>query len=608
MKYEVVGLSKQQSKRMIHFLILFNLLLFFLIGRLAQIQLIDTESFSEHSVNLIVESIEQRTHSFRIDDGRGKVLDRNGDILSSHYKPALILFPFVKNHTDALENVARILDVPLTALTKPLEEAQKPFVYKKSGNEGLTEDQIEAINELEIAGIYAQNVKSESLDRFANHFIGVVRENPELIQANYPEKLEKGLVTIKTELGVMGVEEAFDPFLLSEGETKLVYHVDRQGTPLFGLDVKYAAPANPFYPVELHTTLDKPLQEIVESAVDLEGITNGGALLLDVNTSDVLAMVSRPLFSLAHPFDEGTENKLLTSWTPGSVFKIVTAAAAIEKNMIEPNQLFNCDMNVYNEEEDKNRKLGNLSFEDSFTQSCNVTFGSLAKELMAIDDGILEEYAQKLGITGPVGWKGDVYHFQQLEHFPDETAGKIWDEEAHKKIKDAVPQTAIGQFNVRITPLAVANMMATIARGGEKKQVRAATEITYKNGTSLASFPNQKLEEETLSRYATIKLQSMLREVVKDPKGTGYYGLHDLPYSVAGKSGTAQKGTGTDDGNEDSSNDTTTNYWFAGYFPAEKPKYALVVLDLEYGGGENKVKQTFAEIVENIHEHDLQQN
>ena len=67
--------------------------------------------------------------------------------------------------------------------------------------------------------------------------------------------------------------------MLSEGESSLVFHVDANGGPLFGVDVKYVEPANPLYPVKVVTTIDKDIQEKAEQLVDKHGIKKGGIVL-----------------------------------------------------------------------------------------------------------------------------------------------------------------------------------------------------------------------------------------------------------------------------------------------------------------------------------------
>ncbi|GAA3321270.1 hypothetical protein GCM10020331_036350 [Ectobacillus funiculus] len=184
---------------------------------------------------------------------------------------------------------------------------------------------------------------------------------------------------------------------------------------------------------------------------------------------------------------------------------------------------------------------------------------------------------------------GDVFHFQGFRQLPEEKEGTLWGDEADKTVSKAIAQTAIGQKNVRLSPLAVANMMATIARGGKKLEVKAVQEIQYKkNGAQLYRFPEHEQEGETLQAETVRELQQLLRYVVSDPKGTGAI-YQSLPLTVAGKSGTAQTGKGD-----------SVNRWFAGYFPADHPRYALAVVDIETHSPMNSTSAVFADYVRAI--------
>jgi penicillin-binding protein 4B len=155
--------------------------------------------------------------------------------------------------------------------------------------------------------------------------------------------------------------------------------------------------------------------------------------------------------------------------------------------------------------------------------------------------------------------------------------------------------SGIGQHEVRATPLSIANMMAAIARGGEKEMVRAVMSIQYQNGTEMTEFPQNRLEGERISSITAMKLQKLLREVVLNKEGTGRW-FQDLPYTVAGKSGTAE--TGIFEGDYQ-----LHNKWFAGYFPFENPKYALVTVNLGVQENEGGVNPLFADIVKAVYDY-----
>lgn len=559
-----------------------------------QLQLFETEHFSKHGINLLEESVSQRSQSIVIDSGRGGFLDKNGKDLTHQKIPVLILFPFLAKIDWDVQKVASIVGVSSVELLNAVEEAKEPFAYGNSEPLRLTKAQMKKINQLQIPGVFAVEKKFANDGNPAAHVIGITGENETLLRSRYPDKK----ISPKTSIGLTGLQKSFDEFLLPEGEAKLVYHVDASGGPLFGINVKYVEPANPFYPINIRTTLDSQLQETAEELADKHGIKKGGLVLLDIKTNSILSMVSRPKINKKDPFNEkvsGTDNLMLKQQITGSVFKTVVAAAAIENRLDDPARLFDCSRKI-NGDVDQHYQYGQLNMTESFAKSCNNTFATLAKELQAKNPNILEEYAKKLSFIGSSGWEGDIYHYEDFKQLPNEDNGRVFLSEEARTDQNYVGLTGIGQHEVRATPLAVANMMATIARGGKKEMVRAASAIEYKNGTSLLSFKEKEQEGERISSYTAAKLQRLLREVVTHEEGTGRW-FQNLPYAVAGKSGTGETGKFMGD-------KQLHNKWFAGYFPYENPHYALVVVNFDVLENEGGVNLLFADMVKSIYEYD----
>ncbi|MCH6266459.1 peptidoglycan D,D-transpeptidase FtsI family protein [Neobacillus citreus] len=561
-----------------------------LMGRLMQIQLFETETFSKHNVNLLEDSVQQRTQELVIDNGRGNFLDRNGTMLTHKKVSVLVLFPFLKKLDWDIKKVSDISGISEFALKNAVDSAQKPFAYGDPAPIELTPSQMERINALNIPGVFAIEKKFERANVPAEQLLGLTGENAAELQKRYPNKE----LSEKTLIGVSGLEESFDEFLLPEGKSKLVYHVDGGGAPLFGINVKYVDPANPFYPVNVRTTIDKTIQQKAEELVDKYQIKKGGLVLLNIEDNSVLAMVSRPDVNKKDPYSgTGITNRMLKQQIMGSVFKTVVAAAAIDHNLDDPNRLFDCSKKINGKPELK-YDYGMLNFTDSFARSCNRTFGELAKELQKIDPNLLEVYAEKLSLTGSVGWQGDVYHTSDFKQFDNEDKGRVFLSDEARKDPNFAAMSGIGQNEVRATPLAVANMMASIARGGKKESVRAVSKIEYKNGTTMVNFPEQPLKGDSISPYTAMKLQKLLREVVLNQNGTGRW-FKELPYEVAGKSGTAETGK-YEDGKQ------LHNKWFAGYFPYQNPKYALVTVNLDVTENEGGVNLLFADMVKRLSE------
>lgn len=576
-------------KRTVGIGILFITGLMLLIARLVQIQLVETEHFSKHGVNLVEASVKQRSQEMELDNGRGSFLDKNGQSLTDQTKAVLILFPFLNKMDWNSQKIADIIGTSEYNVKNSIKEAEEPVVYGGKQPLVLTTSQVDEINNLKIPGVFAVEKKFHLNQTIAEQLIGITGQNTDLLRNRYTDKE----LSNDTLIGLTGLEQSFDEFLLPEGDSKLVYHVDAKGDPLFGLNVKYVEPGNPFYPVNIKTTIDLDLQQRAEELVDQHGIKKGGLVLLNLEDNSIAAMVSRPHISEENPYEtNGINNYMLKQQIVGSVFKTVVAAAAMDNN-IEGNRTFDCSKKI-NGEADTVYQHGMLDFTTSFAVSCNNTFGTLAKELKDINVNLIAEYADKLALTNISGWEGDVFHLENFRQLTGEEEGRIFLKEEEKKDNNYVALTGIGQNEVRVTPLAVANMMSTIAKGGKKESVQAVSQIQYKNGTTLYSFGKKELEGDTLSPYTISRLQELLREVVVNQNGTGRW-FQDLPYTVAGKSGTAETGVYVED-------KQLHNKWFAGYFPYENPKYALVTVNLDVFSDVGGVNPVFADMVKVTYE------
>ncbi|RFU61481.1 penicillin-binding protein 2 [Bacillus sp. V59.32b] len=576
---------RRRMKGMAIFLIV---LLLVLIARLVQVQLVSTESYSKHHINLMEASVNQRSQILKLDDGRGVFYDRYETPLAHEEIPTLVLFPFLKSMTWPSDKVAGIIKVPEQQLLDAIKEAKEPFAFGETKPINLTPAQSSAINELKIPGVFAVREKFYDKNMLAAQLIGTTTQSESVKKKLHPERE----LSPEIRVGSYGLQKTFDDFLLSEGESKLVFHVDGFGGPLFGVDVKYVEPANPMYPVKVVTTLDKRMQEAAERLVDAHKIEKGGLVLIDIETNEVRALVSRPRVSKEDPNHIGNKNMMLMRETPGSVFKVIVAAAAIDSEIANSSRTFNCNLRI-DGSPDTEYEHGLLTFDQSFSRSCNRTFAELAQEMSVENPDILEQYAGKLGIKDTSSWTGPVYHIDPFLQFDTEESGVIWHNDDLKKDKKMIAKTAIGQQDVQVTPLAIANMMATIARGGEKEMVKTVSKVEFNNGTTVYDFPKNNLPGDTLSPYTAMKLQRLLRGVVTDPEGTGIF-LKDLPYEIAGKSGTAQTNIEKKE----------LNKWFAGYFPFKSPKYAMVAVSFDTNESTPGMTRVFADMVKEIHKLD----
>ncbi|MBN6186377.1 penicillin-binding protein 2 [Aneurinibacillus sp. BA2021] len=588
--------QNRKKRRMFIILLLFTFLYVGIITRLAWIQVIATHSFSPHKVDLIERSVAQRREKLVLDTGRGMIFDRNGVPLTGEEKTGLAIFPLVRYSLGDPAKIGRlgaVLGITEKETRQLLDTRQAGFWRDQNGDiVPLREEQVRQIEALKIAGIAALPVTTRyPKNGLARHVIGYIGQNAKLIEEKYRDDLDAGRLRSTSKIGVAGLERSFQPFLSGVGEKSVSYFVDGRGNPLNGLDVRLHEAENSFYPLTLMTTLDAVMQAQVEAAFDEHSIQKGAAVVLDVASRDVLSMVSRPNFipGSSDPASPGWRNRAITQAVPGSIFKIVVAAAALEEGVVKPDDRFTCHgkLGKYGFSCWKEGGHGDITFEEAFAESCNIAFAEVAKKVGAQR---LQEYAIRMGLDQQIGWeKYPFYKLGTFRQFDGEEKGRIFAHHFPKNDEGILIQTGIGQRDVQLTPLQAANMAAIIAGDGRKQRVRAVQSINYQNGTTFYRFEDRPLESADISPATAQTLRRFMEDVVED--GTAMM-LKDLPWKAAGKSGTAQTVVNAKPRN---------NQWFVGYVPREKPKYAIAVLVEDAPtSGINQATQLFGTVVKKL--------
>ena len=358
--------------------------------------------------------------------------------------------------------------------------------------------------------------------------------------------------------GAAGLEAAFDALLTGSGEgDTLLCTVNAQGK-LRAEPVLTAADSGA---VGVQLTLSREIQQTAE-AVANETMQSGCILVLDTATAEVRACVSRPGYdpenvsaSLNAP-DSPLLERVFQRYAVGSVFKPVLAAAALEAGETDftytcpgwcevDGQIFRCAGGVPH---------GEVDLAGALEKSCNGYFIRLG-QLLGAD--AVRAMAKQLG-------------FGQAIELTDNmrAAAGVLPERETLASSGAYANFCFGQGELLATPLQIAAMMNTIACGGTyhtPRLLRATiNETTGAPMTDLSRAVSRQVLTETTARA----LQNLLEGVVSE--GTG----HDaaLPtLTAAGKTGTAQTG-------QFSEGVERKNYWFAGFVPAGKPRYTIVVL------------------------------
>lgn len=569
-------LSSFEKRRI--FLVLLTILLLFLgiVGKLFWIQIATTESYSSRGVNLVKNSVVQRQRALVLESGRGEILDRDLKPMTGKIIKALVAFPinsYYQGNPQQINQLASILRTNTAQWLAFSRDLKEPQVWRTA--EGgkpimLSDQQEEQINALGLP--FLKVVKME--DRYpsgmtARQLIGFIGQNPDRVMSIYGADLEKGKVALTSKIGGAGLEKTFDLWLRGIGETSISYFTDAGKRPLAGLDARMIAPDNTFYPVKLVTTLDLSVQQRIEILMDKLNIHEGAAVVQEVAQGDIVAMASRPNFDQTEVdlASNSWSNYALKATAPGSIFKTIVAAAALDKGVVDPKETFNCEgaLGKYGFTCWRRDGHGPLTLEQGYAQSCNIVF---AKVMQRLTPAELESYAHKLGVLDEVGWTGKTDSEQILHQLDTEEQGQLFGAHTPHNDEGVLMQTAIGQRDVRMTPLQASNMIVALLHSGKGYSPRVVQEIRYQTDRVMEKFPVQLLDSEAgrVSAATSRTLVNWMREVVTD--GTGQ-GLKDAKWKLAGKSGTAQIETGKQE---------KVNQWFIGYGPVDSPKYAVSVV------------------------------
>ncbi|MFB5678705.1 peptidoglycan D,D-transpeptidase FtsI family protein [Paenibacillus terreus] len=551
----------ERHQRIQYVTAILSILIVILILRLGWIQTVFGRSTVPNGSRTVREqAVIQRQEGIVVDAGRGDFTDRFGHSITGTWVRVPVLFPGgpVKQD-DSLKQLARILHTDAAELLHRWRGLGSPLIWKDSSGSPLELSEREAAYVARLApGAIEALPYRRRYNRTANgmQWLGFLYERPE--------------DSYHTESGAAGLEKMLQPLLKGEGETVISHLVDAQRHTLPDTGLRMSKPANSYYPLQVQTTIDLALQRKIEDLTEHSPMKEGAVVVLDAGNADVLAMVSRPFYDPQHvnPQDSEWSNRAVKAAVPGSIFKIVTAAAALEAGAAKEGETFHCrgEYGAYGLACWKEEGHGTLSLEQGFAESCNTVFAKLAERLSTRQ---LTQMAEALGLGQQIGWQSEnLAGMKQLRLFDGEEAGRIFDSRIKAEDTGARVQTAIGQRDVRMTPLQAANLVVTLLHNGEVRSPRLVRRIQYANGGTLLELPAHALPaaKGTIHPHTAHTLLHWMEKVVQE--GTGK-GLASAKWRLAGKSGTAQTGQ---------AGRAVNHQWFIGYGPVENPRYAVAVL------------------------------
>jgi len=549
------------------YLVIFIFVVFFL--RLWDLQVVKGKKYKK-----IAES--NRLRIIEIPAPRGVIYDRNNNPLVRNI-PSFdisVVKEDVPDDPEVLSAMGRLLGIKPEDIKSRLGNTSvntlEPVKLKK--NVSFEEVARVEARKIDFPGLHVDVVTSREYiyGEFASHAVGYLGSltTTQLRDPDYHDVPRKAFI------GQMGAEKVNDRTLRGIAGKKVV-EVDAAGRVIKSVGIK-----KPLKGKDIMLTLDMELQAEAEDAMRGKA---GALVVLDVNSGEILALASIPAFN-PNLFSRGINsrdwNKLLndpgkpflnraiqSQYPPGSTFKVVTAIAALEKNIITANTIFECNGSIFFGREFscwKERGHGIINLHRAIVESCDVYFYEIGKRL---NINTLAQYASDFGLGKPTGieLEGEKPGIVPSTGWKLRTKKQKW-------YKGETLNTVIGQGYLSATPLQMARLMAVVVNGGKLYRPHLLIDTGFKN----------RVEGELAIKPENINLiKKALIDVVEDKYGTGWMARSEI-VGIGGKTGTTQvvgKGNvsmGTPDRFKD-------HAWFIAFAPEEDPEISVAVF-VEHGG------------------------
>jgi penicillin-binding protein 2 len=544
-----------------------------------------------------------RIRNISLPASRGRILDAKGRPLVTN-KPvmAVTAVPAIANEATLVARLSGVIDVPVPEIIDRLSSSKQERLAPRVLRMDVPIATVAFIKEhqLEFPGVdvseaAVRQYPGGSLAAHVLGYTGVVTDDPATAGPGNTTAVDAKVGDI---VGKTGVEAFYDQALFGVKGFRR-YEVDNQGRVR-----KILAQGAPRAGTDIELTIDKDVQAVAEKALrealaeaHRQNFTKahaGAAVVIDVQTGGIVAMASLPTYDPSTFLDRISKDQwdslnatssdfplnnraIMAAYPPASTFKGVTAAAALHDHIASAHSYFYCP-GLWT-------GLGKLKSDAKYCwlhsghgaedlmsgikNSCDSVFYEIGKRFYLAKGEQLQAFARTMGLGAKSGID-----------LPGEVSGRVPDAAWKAKVNQNYPEwqawlggdtvnMAIGQGDLLVTPLQLANAYATLGNGGRVLKPHVLKYVLGSDGKPTMDATVSVIATPGLSAADLATMRSALVSVTRS--GTAASAFSGFPVDVAGKTGTAQV------------NKKDDYAVFACYAPAQKPRYAVAVF-IEQGG------------------------
>lgn len=522
------------EKRIIIYKIIFPLLFGLILFKLFMVQIKYHEFFDQKAIILTEKAINSKPL-------RGEIRDRNGILLVTSVKVYRMYIDKLMIKPTKIDSVLTIISkltgTPVEEYISKVNKDDKKIVYLENELSSEKFLKISEIidNKIPSIGFEESFKRKYSFDNFASHIIGYVRVDS---------------------AGLDGIEKYYDSLL--RGIPGVIYYKkDARGKLINPITEKGISPQNGY---NLELTIDKEIQLILEEelawAYENWKANSAIGIIINPNTGEVLALAKYPNFDLQryYKYSESVRRNdaLAVVYDPGSTFKVLTLATALESNIVRLDEIINAEKGIYRLASNNlirdDHPFERLTVEEALIYSSNIVFAKIGQK---IGNDLMYKFILNFGIGNYTGID-----------LPGEVKGIVT-----KPNNISLPRIAHG-YSISVTPIQMIMLYAAAINGGYVLRPYILSKV-YDEQNNIVLENKPTVIRKVISENTSLLIRNVLKKVVEE--GTGKNAKISF-VECGGKTGTAQKfvqGKGYSKESYVSS--------FIGFFPVEKPEYLILI-------------------------------